>query len=80
MSPGVYSVLLSGKNSDEGVFLSSILEHSATSLKLHELFPHYHLYPVCEEGGGGGIHSIKIRWLEGVICLSIHTQDSLLVA
>ena len=41
-----------------GVFLSSIVEHSATSLKLHELFPPlpYHLYPVCEEGG---MHSIK---------------------
>ena len=23
---------------------------------VHELFPHYRLYPVCEEGG---IHSIK---------------------
>ena len=29
-----------------------IIEHSATSLKLHELFPHYHLYPVYKEGGG----------------------------
>ena len=55
-----------------GVFLSSIKEHSATSLKatslkLHELPPPpppppppYHLYPVNEEGG---IHSIKhIGW------------------
>ena len=39
------------------VFLPGILEHSETSLKLLELFPHYHLYPVCEEGG---IHSIKL--------------------
>ena len=35
--------------------------------------PHYHLYPVYKEGGGG--HSqYQTHWLEGVIYLSIHTQ------
>ena len=59
-------------------FLSSILEHSATSLKLHELSIINIQYV---RKGGGGIHNIKhIGWKEGVICLSIHTQDLLLVA
>ena len=34
-----------------GVFLSNFVEHSTTSHKLHDLFPHYHQYPMCDVFG-----------------------------
>ena len=58
-------VLQSGKNSEGGggEFLSSIIEHSATSLKLHELFPpHYYLYPVYKEVIGVILAPLTDTW------------------
>ena len=59
-----------------GIFIKYSSTLSNISLKLHELLPHYHLYPVCEEGGwggggggGGGIHNIKyVGWKGWFVC------------
>ena len=81
--PDVNSVSLSGKKSEGSAFLSSILEHSATSLELHKLSPpppRYHLCPVCEEGGGGGGAFTVSNTLFGGSDLLIHSHSRLLVS
>ena len=73
VSPDVYSVLLSGKNSEGCIFIKYSRTFGNIAQTIWIIPPLSSISSVW----GGGHSQYQIRWLEGVICLSIHTQDSL---